>query len=452
VLREVILPGGANLAITAGIPEPRRTRHRDTFQLAAMVGHRAETEESVVQAALAATRRVPLTGVELAGLEEQMPLTSNVSTLLPAGTLAGAAPMLVIHHMLDFVAMVKAIVGLGVPPGLLTVLDKGYPYRTTERVDATLAAMGVRVWHHTEALDALADHAARARAAGRRASLADDGGYTLPLLLSDAPDLLSEYHGLVEQTKSGIFRLERFDGIPMPIFSVAESELKATIEGYGIADAAARNTVALLPDEKWEGKPVLVLGFGRIGQQVAEVLRARRMRVAVFDSDIVALVAAHERGFVTRRSVPALIRDHRPRLIVGTSGRTSLRGDHVAHLAEDVYVVSVTSRQREFALAEFADGAVAQEDLGRLGIRYVLPSGRAVTALADGFPVNFHHAESLPNRYSDVIVGAMIIGIATLARPDHGFAHGHNVARTNAALAASGLVERYYRLHGPSDA
>jgi hypothetical protein len=72
-----------------------------------------------------------------------------------------------------------------------------------------------------------------------------------------------------------------------------------------------------------------------------------------------------------------------------------------------------------------------------------------VTLLADGFPVNFHHAESLPNAYADVVLAAMVIGAVTLSRERGRYPAGHDVARTDRALESSGLPQRYYALHGP---
>lgn len=449
--RTVRLGNGARLWITAALPAHRRAHPGDTVHLTVTVfDHTAATGE--VDDAIAAVRAAPLTPRELAQLREQMPLTAReIPHLVGHRALARIAPVMVVHHMRDFLVMVETVMALGVPAGAITVLDKGYPYRETHRVDAHLRGAGVRVWPWRQAREALATHAQTAAAAGRVAMLVDDGGYTLPVLLDELPHLAPTFCGLVEQTTSGINRLQRFTDIPVPIFSVAQSRLKSTVESYGIGDAAVRNVLALLPEEKWEGQAALVLGYGRIGEQVAEVLRGRRMRVAVLDTDLLRLITAHERGHLTGRSLPELLRDHRPMLIVGTTGHTSVRGDHLLHLRRDTYLVSVTSRQNEFALAEFADTAVGQRDEARLGVRYLLPGGHAATVLADGFPVNFHHTESLPNRYSDLVLAAMITGMAELARPDNGFAPGHNVAATDRALARCGLLERYYLRYGPAE-
>lgn len=440
------LPSGSMIGVVVGRPWPRRAFTPASFTLSA----HTTNQGADIDVALAALRRVPLTGFELADLRRHMPLTGRIAAHLPPAVLATVAPVLVIHHMLDFLVMVDAVVELGVPAELITVFDKGYRYRYTERVDAHLKAAGIAVHPYNHLAEALPEHVTRGQAAGRQTLLVDDGGYTLPVLLDHHPQLVAQVAGLVEQTKSGIFRLERYAGrLPVPIFSVAESRLKATVESWGIADAATRNVLALLPDEKWEGQAAVVLGYGRIGEQVAHLLETRRMRVAVYDPDPVALIAAHERGFFTARSLCHLIAQHQPMLLVGTSGRTSLRGEHLDRLSRDAYVVSLTSRQREVALDEFAEAAVFQEDLGRLGLRYVLPGGRHLTVLADGWPINFHYAESLPNRYSDLVLAAMLIGAATLATPGHRFRPGHNAAASDAALGRSGLAERYYQLFGP---
>src|SRR5262249_47559769 len=152
---------------------------------------------------------------------------------------------------------------------------------------------GVPVWRYRDLLAGIEDHVARVTAAGKRSVIMDDGGYVLPTVLRQLPHAAAHFIGLVEQTTSGIRKLDGLT-LPLPLFSVAESDMKGLIESYGIADAAVRNTLRLLPDEKLEGQPALVLGFGRIGSEVARVLKDRRMRVAVFDSDITRMVGAHE--------------------------------------------------------------------------------------------------------------------------------------------------------------
>ncbi len=252
--------------------------------------------------------------------------------------------------------------------------------------------------------------------------------------------------GLVEQTMSGIWKLDGYE-LPIPIFNVAESYLKGTIESYGVADAAVRNVISLIPHEKLEGRNVLVVGYGRIGQEVANILRFRRMQVAVYDTNIVQLVTAHERGFATNRNLSQLVHSHQPFLIFGCAGAGSMTKQHFEQIGHDCYLVSTTSRDYEFTLSDLAMLSVKQERRQRLGTVYHLANGAEVTALAHGLPVNFYYAESLPNRYVDLVLASMLIGACTLAAGDSRFRPGLNLESTNRVLEESEVLQKYYNLY-----
>ncbi|MFI0424035.1 hypothetical protein [Spongiactinospora sp. 9N601] len=409
------LAGGAVVRLVAAVPAQPAAHPWGTFTVTAMLHGTATLPARQVAALLGAMRRVPFTPTEMTALRDQMPLTAELPLFLPPDCLSAVAPVLTVHHMTDFLVLVEAVRAMGVPPEAITVIDKQYPYQHADRVDAHLVRQGIAVWPWQHTAHALDSHVRRAAALGRRGLLIDDGGYTLPVLLTHRPHLLPFFDGLVEQTISGITRLERWPRLPLPVFSVAESRLKATIESYGVADAAIRNLLHVLPQEKLEGQPALVIEFGRIGEQIAAVLNARRMRVAVYDRQIVRLIAAQERGLLTARCLSTLWRSRRPVLVVGSTGRTSVRGEHAAAITRDCFLVSTTSRDREFAIAELAEEATAITGEGVVGTRLWLRPGADVTLVGDGLPINFHFAESLPNSSSDLILAALLVGAATLA-------------------------------------
>nr|WP_239092035.1 NAD(P)-dependent oxidoreductase [Streptomyces sp. SID14478] len=204
-----------------------------------------------------------------------------------------------------------------------------------------------------------------------------------------------------------------------------------------------------MPPHKVEGQPALVIGYGQVGSEIAHVLRGLRMRVAVFDRELMRMVVAHEAGYVTHKSLARLIGHHRPILIIGATGRQALSDDDLRELPAETFLASVTSRDGEFPLPALRDAAEAVEDEGLAGTTYVLPHGARATVLAHGFPVNFHYAESVHNRHSDLTLAALLVGACTLARDDHGFSDGHNVERTDAVLQESRLLEDYYDRYGP---
>lgn len=405
---------------------------------------------AAAEAFFAATRQMPFTATEVAAAVSELPLTSRLADRWPDKPLADVGVLVTIHHMRDFLVLVDSLLALGVDPGHMTVIDKEYPYAHTHRVDAHLVQRhGIAVWRYRDLRAGIEDHIGRVTAAGKRTVVMDDGGYVMPTVLRELPEQAGHFVGLVEQTTSGIRKVEGLN-LPLPLFSVAESDMKSMIESYGIADAAVRNTLRLVPDEKLEGQAALVLGFGRIGHEVARVLENRRMRVAVYDSDITRLVAAHEEGFLTDRSLEQLVRTHRPRLVIGCVGSRSFGAREARLLPERSYLVSTTSRNFEFDLDELRASSTAVTDRGVLGTGYQLAGGPEIVVLGHGMPINFHYAESLSNRYVDLVLAGLAVGAVALARADERLRPGHNIAATNTILAEAGIVEDYYRLYGPT--
>ncbi|MGW4103161.1 NAD(P)-dependent oxidoreductase [Streptomyces sp. NPDC004976] len=405
---------------------------------------------AAAEAFFTAARHLPFTATEVAAAVSELPLTSHLADRWADKPLSDVGVLLTIHHMRDFLVLVDSLLALGVDPGHMTVIDKEYPYAHTHRVDAHLVQRhGIAVWRYRDLRAGIEDHIERVTAAGKRTVVMDDGGYVMPTVLRELPGRADHFVGLVEQTTSGIRKVEGLD-LPLPLFSVAESDMKSMIESYGIADAAVRNTLRLLPDEKLEGQAALVLGFGRIGHEVARVLENRRMRVAVFDSDITRLVAAHEEGFLTGRSLEQLVRTHRPRLVIGCVGSRSFGAREARLLPERSFLVSTTSRNFEFDLDELRAGSTAVTDRGVLGTGYQLAGGPEIVVLGHGMPINFHYAESLSNRYVDLVLAGLAVGAVALARADERLQPGHNIAATNTILAEAGIVDDYYRLYGPA--
>ena len=266
--------------------------------------------------------------------------------------------------------------------------------------------------------EGIAAHLDRGVHAGASTLVFDDGGYVLPVVLDHLPDRAGEIVGVVEQTMSGIWKLRPYGELPVPVFSVAESALKAVVEAPYVAAAAVdavTDRLGWLGDEVWAGRPALLLGYGRIGRQAARVLRdTHRMRVAVYDRYPAALVTAQLDGFLISRDLPALIGSHQPLLVLGGAGSGSLTTQHAATFTRSAYLASMTSRDYEFPLAERV------VDYGRLGHGYLMPGGVELCVVGDGLPVNFHHRESAPNRVIDLVYAALLTGGATLDLPRPG--------------------------------
>ncbi|HEY3827826.1 MAG TPA: NAD(P)-dependent oxidoreductase [Solirubrobacteraceae bacterium] len=387
---------------------------------------------------------MPFTVSEAEQVRKDMPLTQSVAQLFPGAPLKDVTAIFTIHHLTDFLPLIETAFALGLDCEDVTVIDKEYSYRDGERVDAHLRLVhGVRVYTYACLEEALSAHLARSERLGKRVVVMDDGGYVLPVVLTRLRAKSGCIAGVVEQTMSGIQKLAGHY-LPMPLFSVAQSQVKATVESFGVADAAVRNALTLLPQEKFEGRRAMVIGYGRIGEEISNILRARRMQVAVYDEDIVRLVTAHERGYATDRDLGRLLSGWRPLVVFGCTGAGALTEEHFSLLEWDCYLISTTSRDREFALPALARLASCIERLGHVGTRYTLRSGAEVLVLAHGLPINFHHAQSLANRAIDLVLASVLVGGCVLASEEPGLVAGVDVEVTNKILRETRLLETYY--------
>ncbi|NED06915.1 hypothetical protein G3I55_35305 [Streptomyces sp. SID6648] len=395
--------------------------------------------------------RQALTEPETDRLAGELPLMSaTVERLRHDKPLAGSALLVTGHFLSDLVHLVRCLAELGAPLEHMTVLRKDYAYQWRHRVHGYLEQAGVRVAASTDT-EAIHDHTRRGRNAGLRCLALDDGGYVVPALLG-APATAPPWAGVVEQTMSGIYRIQgQEDALPFPVFSVAGSRLKGRIESYWIAEKAVETALSLLPATKIEGQPALVVGYGNVGAQVATLLDQRRMRVAVHNADILHLIDAHENGFVTDRSLCALLSAHRPLIVFGATGRTCLSVPEFRALRRPVYLASVSSRAIEFDLSALQELAV-ENPASRLmagppSRTWRIPGGTDVTVLAEGRPVNFHETDSISNLHSDLVYAGILVGACAVAsgqgRP------GLDQTWADDVLEASGLLEDYYERYGP---
>lgn len=420
--------------------------------LSATLLDRAEIGEADAARALGCLEGVPFTEFETDAFAKQLPLLAGLPERVPDKPLGECGVVLVGHLLSDLVVQAHTLIALGARPETMTVLKKDYPYKLRPRVEAHLAALGIAVLPVSDAEDAIRLHTARV---DEPSVVIDDGGHVLPTVMRLAPELLPCFRGVVEQSSAGVEELEEARSalpvpVSVPVFGVAQSTAKRRIEARWIAESVVRAIRELVPGERLAGPSAaaLVIGYGVVGEQVASALREQRMPVAVYDTEWRKLVAAHEAGYLTAPDLAALLDGHRPVLIVSATGRTGLGGEDLDFLPGGCFVAGVSSRGSEIDTAGLVERAEKVDDVPDVGVRYVLPNG-PVTVLAGGLAVNAARGDRMPARRSDLTMAALVWGACVVARRGNGFAAGHDVARTDASIAESGLVERYYELYGP---
>lgn len=445
------------ILVVAG-PQPHRLRLPRSFEitLSGAVTDPRRTGESAAA--------LPFTQFEIEELGRDMPLTAALPERIgawlpgfdvPIRPLASFGAIFTIHHQTDFVALVEQALVLGVEPGLVTVIDKEYRYEHSRRVDAHLRdRLGLPVYPYSRMEAGISDHIRRVDAAKADAGavtwpqtiVIDDGGYIYPRLVKHFEPSMSLFRGLVEQTASGIWALEPYaPGLRLPVFSVAESRLKHVIEAHGVAAAGVANVRRLLPQEKFDGRPAIVVGFGRVGQACAEALRRANVEVHVVDIAPGARAEARDGGYRVSDDLPAVVAAVHPRYLFACARPGAITEAALLAIPCDCTLVSLTSRDVAVDKAALKTHFEAQQ-LGTLGTRYCR-DGVDLLLLADGFPANFHYAESMPNQQSDVVMAALLVGAVALCCG--AFPVGNDVQRADQILSEGTLMADFLNLRPP---
>ncbi|MBT8224281.1 MAG: adenosylhomocysteinase [Dactylosporangium sp.] len=230
------------------------------------------------------------------------------------------------------------------------------------------------------------------RAAGQSVVLLDVGGYFASSLPQLCDRVSGQILGVVEDTENGHRRYLALDKPPCPILSVARSPLKRP-EDFLVGQSVVFSAEAVMRarGDIPHGRQACVIGFGKVGSSVAQMLHAKQVRVRVYDADPVRATEAMAQGFpVARRLDEALASSG---VVVCATGNLALRRDDFARLRNGAYVVSVTSSDDEMELDQLT-GWYDRSPAGEHVTRYAA-TGHYFYVANDGNAVNFLHGAAV---------------------------------------------------------
>ncbi len=293
--------------------------------------------------------------------------------------------------------------------------------------------------------------------AGGRWMIVEDGGYAFPALHDD-PTLrphLAACLGAVEHTTRGKlnYQYHEIDATPTmprrlqrPAVTIAGSRLKTAHEGGFVAQALVDECGFLLRrDHQFlRYRPVVVVGYGRIGRALARALASLDAEVMVADPTLAATHAEYRVTTLAEALRSGVF------LVFGATGLPSMAPAQLGVFLgerdsnqDTLYLASASSKQIEFSqiVAFFehaeADPGRLRETAGRqgrvrceldpgVGLRYQVEfaDGTAKTCvlLAHGYPVIFFPPDThgAPNRAMDPVMTQLLLAAC-------GLPHGHTL-------------------------
>ena len=207
---------------------------------------------------------------------------------------------------------------------------------------------------------------------------------------------LANFKGCVEDTKNGLWAYQAADkagGLGVPVLSMADTQLKR-VEDSLIGDACVYSLEKVLRSQMaaiLDGVRCGVIGWGNIGKSCAAALDGRNAVVSVYDINPVVTMLAYGRGLYPM-PLKQLLQESD--IIVGASGRRSVRVDDLPDINHGAILVSAASKDIEFDLkgfAEHCDIANLTPQPGACPVeRYtVRATGKFFYVLKHGTPIDF---------------------------------------------------------------
>lgn len=262
----------------------------------------------------------------------------------------------------------------------------------------------------------------------RRIVLIDVGGYFAAPLVDASENDSRHIAGIVEDTTFGHNRYKQLaKQIPVPILSVARSELKEIEARFVGQDAVVAMDLMLREvGISISGRNALVIGYGMIGTNVARTLRRYDMKVHVYDKKDTRNLHAHADGFVVGPKRALL---EKADIIFSATGSEAIYGQPALSFRDmedwcknKVVLASVGSRNSEFDIAQLASHA-RHNDLSK-GIKgYVLTKDKQILVARNGTAVNFD-ISSIPCEVLDLVFSEIALCAMQLLGENHGYARG----------------------------
>lgn len=217
----------------------------------------------------------------------------------------------------------------------------------------------------------------------------DIGGYFSESIDAISSKLDGRVIGVMEGTENGVQKYEEAPSPPqVPIVTVARSPLKLP-EDYHVGSGVVFSVEAVLREQAQilQTRTACVIGYGRVGSGVAEVLRGRGIPTVVHDKSPIAMAEAAARGFqVFRRLDEAL---QVSSLVISATGGHAIDRRALANLRSGAVIATVTSVDDEFVEDDL--NLYRPTPVSHAITRYDSDGQRYFWLINKGNPANFLH-------------------------------------------------------------
>jgi len=209
-------------------------------------------------------------------------------------------------------------------------------------------------------------------------------------------NILKNFHGVTEETTTGVHRLYRMESageLPFPAINVNDSVTKSKFDNlYGCRESLV-DGIKRATDVMVAGKIAVVCGYGDVGKGCAQSLRGFGCRVWITEIDpICALQAAMEGYPVVTMDEAA---DKADIFITATGNCRVITHDHVVRMKNQAIVCNIGHFDSEIDVASLRQ--YQWENIKPQVDHIIFPDGKRIILLAEGRLVNLGCATGHPS-------------------------------------------------------
>ena len=380
--------------------------------------------------------RAAVAAADLPWLRRHIPLTAVAATRLGAD-LRGRVIALCIHLDLKMVPVVEALLR----SGARTLVLGCNPHTTRDEVAAFMSEAGAEVYAWAGMTEAERGTAMAWAAGAGCEFISEIGGDFTSVVVEQHPHRIPPLCASMEATGTGIARLARLS-LPIPVFNWDAVTIKQGLHNRYLVGLMVWHTFMSVTQLTLFNRRVAVVGYGLVGQGIAEHARTLGARVIVSDLNPVRQLHARHLG-VDVVALPEALR--RAEVVVTATGRDGVIGPRELDLLRGGCILANAGHSNGeidvAALRAFPHTSLrrALEEFTVRGRRLYLLAGGAMLNLAAGF--------GDPYDAFDLTTALMLSGIAFMVRRHEEFPPGIHVLPAEveqevAALAAAGAGGR----------
>ena len=392
------------------------------------------------------------TDKEINAIIDTMPILKDYSEKRK-GSLKNVAIIWRDHFLEENIGLLTSFVRMGVEPRNILAIDKGDSTLHRNEIWATFEKLGFQV----DILDNTAVAEDELLEDGRKLVtefienrndkdivILDDGAIISKIITRHS---FNNIKAFIELTVTGLKRIKNLNvkELPYPVLNVAKSKLKRIITYKEIASTIFVRNVELMGGEKLIGRTVIQLGYGDLGQTLAEKYRQYGSSLVVIEPDTLKRIEAAENGFITYKTLEDAMKYEKPVLIVGASGYNSISKEVVEKLENGTFITSGASADLSI-FKEYEKNGCKYIEIPKYGTQYEI-NEKHITVLGNGRSVNLFDSEAIPNRSNDIFKASQLVVADKVINDNKYLTNTVDVETVDNWIDESKILELYYDLY-----